>query len=85
MGEVNRKEREREEWKFEKAKWGTEETGKGNYEGENIPKNVKHYESLSDKYGDYRRLRQLPPQMALPAHSGPWPLIQFRNHFSQTV
>jgi hypothetical protein len=23
--------------------------------------------------------------MALPAHSGPWPLIQFRNHFSQTV
>jgi hypothetical protein len=23
--------------------------------------------------------------MALPAHSGPWPLIQFRNHFSQTI
>jgi hypothetical protein len=23
--------------------------------------------------------------VALPAHSGPWPLIQFRNHFSQTV
>jgi hypothetical protein len=23
--------------------------------------------------------------MALPAHSGPWPLIQFRNHFSQTA
>jgi hypothetical protein len=23
--------------------------------------------------------------MALPAHSGPMPLIQFRNHFSQTV
>jgi hypothetical protein len=23
--------------------------------------------------------------MALPAHSGPWSLIQFRNHFSQTV
>jgi hypothetical protein len=23
--------------------------------------------------------------MALPAHSGLWPLIQFRNHFSQTV
>jgi hypothetical protein len=23
--------------------------------------------------------------MALPAHSGPWPLIQFRNPFSQTV
>jgi hypothetical protein len=23
--------------------------------------------------------------MALPAHSGPWPLIQFYNHFSQTV
>jgi hypothetical protein len=23
--------------------------------------------------------------MALPAHSGPWPLIQFRNHFSQTT
>jgi hypothetical protein len=23
--------------------------------------------------------------MDLPAHSGPWPLIQFRNHFSQTV
>jgi hypothetical protein len=23
--------------------------------------------------------------MALPAHSGPRPLIQFRNHFSQTV
>jgi hypothetical protein len=23
--------------------------------------------------------------MALPAHSGPWPLIQFCNHFSQTV
>jgi hypothetical protein len=23
--------------------------------------------------------------MALPAHSGPWPLIQFRNHFSQSV
>jgi hypothetical protein len=23
--------------------------------------------------------------MALPAHSGPWPLIQSRNHFSQTV
>jgi hypothetical protein len=23
--------------------------------------------------------------MALPAHSGPGPLIQFRNHFSQTV
>jgi hypothetical protein len=23
--------------------------------------------------------------MALPAHSEPWPLIQFRNHFSQTV
>jgi hypothetical protein len=23
--------------------------------------------------------------MALPAHSGPWPLIQFRNHFSQMV
>jgi hypothetical protein len=23
--------------------------------------------------------------MALPAHSGPWPLIQFRNHFSQKV
>jgi hypothetical protein len=22
---------------------------------------------------------------ALPAHSGPWPLIQFRNHFSQTA
>jgi hypothetical protein len=24
-------------------------------------------------------------QMALPAHSGPRPIIQFRNHFSQTV
>jgi hypothetical protein len=23
--------------------------------------------------------------MALPAHSGPWPLIQFRNYFSQIV
>jgi hypothetical protein len=23
--------------------------------------------------------------MALPAHSGPWPFNQFRNHFSQTV
>jgi hypothetical protein len=23
--------------------------------------------------------------MAHPAHSGPWSLIQFRNHFSQTV
>jgi hypothetical protein len=23
--------------------------------------------------------------MALPAHSGPRPLIKFRNHFSQTV
>jgi hypothetical protein len=23
--------------------------------------------------------------MTLPAHSGPWTLIQFRNHFSQTV
>jgi hypothetical protein len=23
--------------------------------------------------------------MALPANSGPWPLIQFRNHFSQRV
>jgi hypothetical protein len=23
--------------------------------------------------------------MALPAHSGPWPLIKSRNHFSQTV
>jgi hypothetical protein len=23
--------------------------------------------------------------MALPAHSGPWPFIQFRNHFSQMV
>jgi hypothetical protein len=23
--------------------------------------------------------------MAPPANSGPWPLIQFRNHFSQTV
>jgi hypothetical protein len=23
--------------------------------------------------------------MALPAHSGPWPRIQFRNHFSQRV
>jgi hypothetical protein len=23
--------------------------------------------------------------MAFPAHSGPWPLIQFCNHFSQTV
>jgi hypothetical protein len=23
--------------------------------------------------------------MTLPAHSGPWLLIQFRNHFSQTV
>jgi hypothetical protein len=23
--------------------------------------------------------------MALPAHSGPWPLIQVRNNFSQTV
>jgi hypothetical protein len=23
--------------------------------------------------------------MALSAHSGPWPFIQFRNHFSQTV
>jgi hypothetical protein len=23
--------------------------------------------------------------MVLPAHSGSWPLIQFRNHFSQTV
>jgi hypothetical protein len=23
--------------------------------------------------------------MALPSHSGPWPLIQFCNHFSQTV
>jgi hypothetical protein len=23
--------------------------------------------------------------MALPAHSGPWPLIQFRNHFSRTI
>jgi hypothetical protein len=23
--------------------------------------------------------------VTLPAHSGPWPLIQFRNHFSQTV
>jgi hypothetical protein len=23
--------------------------------------------------------------MGLPAHSGPWPLIQFLNHFSQTV
>jgi hypothetical protein len=23
--------------------------------------------------------------MALPAHSGPWPLVQFRNHFSQMV
>jgi hypothetical protein len=26
-----------------------------------------------------------PPPMALPAHSGPRPLIQFRNHISQTV
>jgi hypothetical protein len=23
--------------------------------------------------------------MALPAHSGPWPIIQLNNHFSQTV
>jgi hypothetical protein len=23
--------------------------------------------------------------MALPAHSGTWPLIQFRNYFSQTI
>jgi hypothetical protein len=23
--------------------------------------------------------------MAFPAHSGPWPLIQFRKYFSQTV
>jgi hypothetical protein len=23
--------------------------------------------------------------MALPDHSGSWPLIEFRNHFSQTV
>jgi hypothetical protein len=23
--------------------------------------------------------------IALPVHSGPWPLIQFRNHFLQTV
>jgi FAD synthase len=23
--------------------------------------------------------------MTYPAHSGPWPLIQFRNHFSQPV
>jgi hypothetical protein len=23
--------------------------------------------------------------MAFPAHSGPWPLIQFRNHLKQTV
>jgi hypothetical protein len=23
--------------------------------------------------------------VGLPANSGPWPLIQFRNHFSQTV
>jgi hypothetical protein len=23
--------------------------------------------------------------MDLPAHSGPWPLIQLRNHFSQTI
>jgi hypothetical protein len=23
--------------------------------------------------------------MSFPAHSGPWPLIQFRNNFSQTV
>jgi hypothetical protein len=23
--------------------------------------------------------------MVLPGHSGPWPLIQFRNHFSQMV
>jgi hypothetical protein len=23
--------------------------------------------------------------MALPTHSGPWPLLQFRNRFSQTV
>jgi hypothetical protein len=23
--------------------------------------------------------------MALPAHSGPWPLIQFRNYFSQAL
>jgi hypothetical protein len=26
-----------------------------------------------------------PPPMALPAHSGPRPLIQFYNHFTQTV
>jgi hypothetical protein len=23
--------------------------------------------------------------MVLPAHSGPWPLIQFRNNFAQRV
>jgi hypothetical protein len=23
--------------------------------------------------------------VALPAHTGPWPLIQFRNHFPQTA
>jgi hypothetical protein len=26
-----------------------------------------------------------PCLILLPGHSGPWPLIQFRNHFSQTV
>jgi hypothetical protein len=33
----------------------------------------------------YCNYNQLFFSMALPAHSGPRPLIQFRNHFSQTV
>jgi hypothetical protein len=33
----------------------------------------------------YHDLVHISFSLALPAHSGPWPLIQFRNHFSQTV
>jgi hypothetical protein len=33
----------------------------------------------------YEPLYKVFLSMALPAHSGPWPFIQFRNHFSQTV
>jgi hypothetical protein len=40
---------------------------------------------LLPKHRSKRYINSVFFSMSLPAHSGPRPLIQFRNHFSQTV
>jgi hypothetical protein len=44
-----------------------------------------HNWKLESHFNQVEKITSLPPPMALPAHSGPWPLIQLCIHFSQTV